>query len=764
MTRLRTLCLAAAAALFALPALAFEPCKFAFRIDTQSSAFQALIDGASERGGFWRPIREAPDDVRQIGRFIGRLDVCLITPDGKPRKVTTQGRTVTLESPFVTTCTAALLPGNRLLTNRHCYFNDVTFDAGFSIVQEARINFGYVSKDFTDDVKTFLVSPRELAVDKARDALVLQIVGGDANDLLGGHIPMVMETRATPRRALTMIHHPGGEPQQFSSGTCQVHPDQAELPDGASQLRHSCETSGGSSGSLLLDARSLAVVGLHNQGGLGARGGFNGGHKIAAVEAALGLGFRAAAGPVPKPQPKPDPEVAAQAALTEALQVAGLQARRGSLEAMVARFPNSRAAISARNTLDLMAPKAPTKEEQATAALITALQLTDDASKAAQLRDLRTRFAGTAAAGSAEAMLLSLAPKPKPATRPVDMADALRLVSWGGAYQRSQQKAYLDPYLKSNAGLKASWAQKSAEAVSYLRKRSTTEARDWDLVDVVATDAIRLCASGLVEKVDADRDLAPAPDGTSASRDFGRFLVSDCFIPQIVYSTAFGYRTDKVGGRPPKSVCDIFDLRRYPGKRALEKRPAGNMEWALLCDGVPEDRLYDVLATRQGQDRALAKLDTIKRHVIWWSAGADTPQMLADGEVVMGSTYNGRLFSLIVEQGAPVGMLWDRQILDLDGWVVPKGLTAKRKARVMDFLRFATDTQRLSDQARYIAYGPARRSSAALPVRHASYGIDMSEHIPTAPQNVGTALLYNYDFWERHRSTITSHFSSWLAR
>ena len=39
---------------------------------------------------------------------------------------------------------------------------------------------------------------------------------------------------------------------------------------------------------------------------------------------------------------------------------------------------------------------------------------------------------------------------------------------------------------------------------------------------------------------------------------------------------------------------------------------------------------------------SLAKRDSIKDQVIWWSAGAETPQLLADKEVVMGSTYNGR--------------------------------------------------------------------------------------------------------------------------
>ena len=50
-------------------------------------------------------------------------------------------------------------------------------------------------------------------------------------------------------------------------------------------------------------------------------------------------------------------------------------------------------------------------------------------------------------------------------------------------------------------------------------------------------------------------------DGTSASKDFGDLIVSECFIPQIVYSTTFGYRTDMVGASAPTSVCDVFDLK-----------------------------------------------------------------------------------------------------------------------------------------------------------------------------------------------------------
>jgi len=346
------------------------------------------------------------------------------------------------------------------------------------------------------------------------------------------------------------------------------------------------------------------------------------------------------------------------------------------------------------------------------------------------------------------------------------MASDMTLVSWGGAYQNSQVKAYAEPYVANNPGVSITWDESSAEAVAKLRAMNEANNVTWDLVDVVAADAMRLCDEGLAMEIDADEDLAAAPDGTSAEDDFGDLLVSDCFIPQIVYSTTFGYRNDMVpdGAPEPTDICALFDTETYPGMRSLEKRPINNMEWALLCDGVAKGDVYDVLETPEGQQQALDKLATIKDNVIWWSAGADTPQLLADGEVFMGSTYNGRLFSAIVEQDQPISMLWDAQVFDLDGWIIPAGLPEERLARVKDFVKFATDTQRLADQAKYISYGPARASSAPMVGKHAELGVDMAPHMPTDPENAKNTFLYNYEFWADYRDDIDAKFQAWLAQ
>ena len=335
------------------------------------------------------------------------------------------------------------------------------------------------------------------------------------------------------------------------------------------------------------------------------------------------------------------------------------------------------------------------------------------------------------------------------------------VVSWGGAYTKSQQLAYHDPYMAKNPSIKIVNDDSSSEAAAKIRAQAEAGNVTWDLVDVEPDVAIALCDEGLLVEFDYNKDFLPAPDGTSAAADFGAAAeVSPCFVPQIVFSTTFGYRTDILKDGP-KTIHDVFDLKKFPGKRSLQKHPVGNLEWALIADGVDAADVYDVLDTEEGVDRAFAKLDTIKDQVVWWSKGAQPGQLLADGEVVIASAYNGRLFAAIEENKQPIGMMWDWQLFGLDGWVVPKG--APNMAEVMTYLKFATDTQRLADQAKYIAYGPARASSAPLVGKHEVLGIEMGPHMPTAPANAKHTILKDVGWWADHNDELRERFESWLA-
>jgi len=294
-----------------------------------------------------------------------------------------------------------------------------------------------------------------------------------------------------------------------------------------------------------------------------------------------------------------------------------------------------------------------------------------------------------------------------------------------------------------------------------LRTQIQADNVTWDLVDMLEGDSITACDEGLVEEIDYDEILAPAPDGTPATEDFVAGSLSGCFIPQIVYATVLAYNEKAFSGEKPSKVADIFDLKKFPGKRALQKIPDGNLEWALLADGVPANKVYDVLSTDEGVNRAFKKLDTIKSQVVWWEAGAQPPQLLADMEVSIASGYNGRFFNAEVVENQPFETIWDGQMFELDGWVVPAG---KLTQEVKDFIRFATDTQRLADQARYISYGPARASSAPLVSKHEDTGVDMKPYMPTNPKNFFNPIKKDAVWWADNGDEMRQRFNVWLAK
>lgn len=338
-------------------------------------------------------------------------------------------------------------------------------------------------------------------------------------------------------------------------------------------------------------------------------------------------------------------------------------------------------------------------------------------------------------------------------------AETLNVVSWGGAYTTSQEKAYHQPWT-AKTGDKIVNIDKSQNGLSGLRAQVEAKNVTWDLVDMLPSDATIACDEGLIEPMDHDKLLSAAPDGTPASKDFLAGSLGECFVPSIVYSTIIGFNTEMVKGDAPSSMKDIFDLKAFPGKRALQKKPINNLEWALVADGVASADVYKVLGTEEGVTRAFKKLDTIKDSVIWWEEGAQPPQLLADKEVLFASSYNGRIFNAQVTEKQPFAIIWDAQVFELDGWVVPKGKMDKVKA----YLKYATDTQRLTDQAKYISYGPARLSSAPLVSTHEETGIEMKPHMPTYGPNFTTAISKNDEFWSDNGDELAQRFAAWLAK
>jgi len=337
-------------------------------------------------------------------------------------------------------------------------------------------------------------------------------------------------------------------------------------------------------------------------------------------------------------------------------------------------------------------------------------------------------------------------------------AESVTVLSWGGAYEKSQVEAYNKPFTAAT-GIDVNM-EAADNPGTPIKAQVEANNVSIDVADVEKSDAVRLCDEGLLEPIDPDTDLAAAPDGTPASKDFIDGALTDCAVANIVWSTVMAYNTDKVKGTPT-TIADFFDTKKFPGKRGLRKSAKATMEMALMADGVPAADVYKVLSTPEGVDRAFKKLDTIKNDIVWWDAGAQPPQLLADGEVVMTTAYNGRIFNAQVAENQPFKIVWDGQVLDFDLFVIPKGAPHMKEAK--EYLKFATSTQQLADQAKWISYGPARKSSAPLVGLYQDGKTEMGPEMPTAEANMKNALVNDFEFWADHDTELRERFNAWLA-
>ncbi len=336
---------------------------------------------------------------------------------------------------------------------------------------------------------------------------------------------------------------------------------------------------------------------------------------------------------------------------------------------------------------------------------------------------------------------------------------SITVVSWGGSYGRAVNEGVNIPFTEAT-GIRIS-VEAYNGGLAQIRAQVDIGSVHWDVVDLEMADAVRGCDEGLLEPIDID-DLPPGPDGTPAADDFVAESHTECGVGNLYWSTVYAYNDESFQGERPTTMADFFDLEKFPGRRGMRRVPQVNLEFALIADGVPLDEVYATLETPAGLDRAFAMLETIKDEVVWWEAGAQPPQMLADREVVMSTAYNGRIFNARILENQRFVIVWDGQLLDVGQVGIVAG--TPRLEEALRYVAFSTSAESLARIGRRISYSPARRSGMPLVTTHVVAGVDMAPHMPASAGNVERALRYDWAFWVDHQDELNERFSAWLAR
>lgn len=320
----------------------------------------------------------------------------------------------------------------------------------------------------------------------------------------------------------------------------------------------------------------------------------------------------------------------------------------------------------------------------------------------------------------------------------------LTVVNFGGANGAAQKKAYVEPFEKST-GTKVVSVEYNGEQAK-IKAMVETKKITWDVVEVESPDVARGCDEGLFEKIDW------AKVGNKA--DFQPAAVTECGVGAFVWSTVMAYNGDKLK-TGPVTWADFWDVKKFPGKRAMRKGARYNLEFALMADGVKSADVYKVLATKEGADRAFKKLSELKPNIQWWEAGAQPPQFLVAGDVVMATAFNGRI-DAAQREGKNLKISWTGGIYDLDYWVIPKG--APNKDLSMKFITLAASADAQAVYARNISYGPTNNKALA------KLDPKVLSLLPTSPANAKDALQFNVTFWADQGEELEKRFASWAAQ
>ena len=269
--------------------------------------------------------------------------------------------------------------------------------------------------------------------------------------------------------------------------------------------------------------------------------------------------------------------------------------------------------------------------------------------------------------------------------------------------------------------------------------------KDADLALIRGDVLLAACDEGLLEKVDwsavGGRDHYPA------------FATTDCGVGATLSATVLAWDRDKFQGTP--TWGDFWDIAKYPGKRSLRRGARGNLEAALMADGVSAGDIYRTLRSADGVDRAFRKLDQLRPYLVWWDTEAQAVELIGSGEALMGSVPASEALAGNRDGGRRFGLQWGGALIAMESWAVLKGAAQVR----------------LAQQIIYFAGTPAIEArmltASGVPgvAKGATDGVatDVVAASPASGAVVSGGLPVDEAFWRESGDKLGQRFSTWLA-
>lgn len=316
-------------------------------------------------------------------------------------------------------------------------------------------------------------------------------------------------------------------------------------------------------------------------------------------------------------------------------------------------------------------------------------------------------------------------------------SSALAITGYGGSYQEAYTKTIASPFTQET-GIKVRFTPNPG--LDKIKAMQLTGNIELDVHSCTASEAAFGSKQGFWEKLDSslfdlkDLSVPPASD-----------MVAD-----YLYSEGMAWDPKKHGpGKHPATFADLFDLKKFPGRRALRNRPEQTLEEALLADGVAPKDMYPL-----DLDRAFRSLDRIKSSVATWtSTTTQTVALLQTGEVDFSITNTSRVKPTNEPGGGvPLAFSFEQVVLSKAMNMVVKG--TPNKANAMKFIAYI---MRPEVQARFqnevVLTPTSKRAMTMLSSEASKWQPDLSN-----PKN----LIIDEEYWADNLDAVNRRFRNWV--
>ena len=136
-------------------------------------------------------------------------------------------------------------------------------------------------------------------------------------------------------------------------------------------------------------------------------------------------------------------------------------------------------------------------------------------------------------------------------------ADELRIVSWGGAYQKGQSIGIFQPAAKA---MGITVKEDTYGGISDVKLMVKSGADKFDIFSSGAGSCASGAAEGVLEKL--DYSIIDVSDHLPG-------MYSDYCAGADIFSVVAAWNTETYGDNGPRTWADFYDVEKFPGTRAM---------------------------------------------------------------------------------------------------------------------------------------------------------------------------------------------------